>query len=159
MKWFAASVIFVLFAPFATALAGGAQGEIDVELLIGRTEVMHDQTARGLAVLGVGHAAPDGEQYLPADPERNQFARIQEAAVRFNNLRDMACASRVINSPLCGGERFLPPWLSAGPRPYFAQDDLLHMAQDVQDRTTPLWAAVCERAEMRTGDRNFCTIE
>ncbi|MBI1211122.1 MAG: hypothetical protein GC190_06635 [Alphaproteobacteria bacterium] len=120
---------------------------------------MHDQTARGLAVLGIGGASRGDEQYLPADSDRDQYARILEAVVRYNNLRDMACGSRAINHPLCGGGRFMPPWFSMGPRHYMVQGDLLHMAQEIEDRTTPLWAAVCERAEARTGDREFCAIE
>jgi hypothetical protein len=65
----------------------------------------------------------------------------------------------VINEPLCGGQRFMPPWYSSDPRRYLTPQDLLRMAQDMQDRTTPLWTAVCARAEQRTGDRNFCAIE
>lgn len=160
MNWCALALFSVLLLPSAASAAiSGAQGEIDVEILIGRTEVMHDQTARGLVVLGVMQASPDGEQYLPADPERNQYARLTDAVVRYNNLRDMACGSRAIANPLCMAQRFMPLWASAGPRPYFAPHDLHRMAEEMQDQTTPLWLAVCDRAKARTGDRNFCAIE
>jgi hypothetical protein len=153
------AALVLILVPTAAAAASGAQGEIDVEILIGRTEVMHDQTARGLVVLGVQQASADGEQFLPSDPERNQYTRLADAVVRYNNLRDMACGSRVITHPLCMAQRFMPPWFAAGPRPYWSPDDLRRMAQDMEDQTTPLWSAVCERAEARTGDRNFCAIE
>jgi len=160
MNWFAGLALSLMLLPSAALAAiGGAQGEIDVEILIGRTEVMHDQTARGLVVLGVSQASADGEQYLPAEAEHNQYARLTDAVVRFNNLREMACGSHVINTPLCAAQRFIPPWFSTGERRYVTAQDLLRMAQDVQDQTTPLWTAVCERAEARTGDRNFCAIE
>lgn len=159
MNWKVVAALALILVPAAAVAAGGAQGEIDVEILIGRTEVMHDQTARGLVVLGVQQATPDGEQLLPSDPERNQYSRLIESVVRYNNLRDMACGSRVISHPLCMGQRFMPPWFSAGSRPYWSPDDLRRMAQDMQDQTTPLWLAVCERAEARSGDKNFCAIE
>jgi hypothetical protein len=159
MIWKVLAAFVLTLVASAALAAGGAQGEIDVEILIGRTEVMHDQTARGLVVLGVAQASPDGEQLLPSDPDRNQYTRLTDAVVRYNNLRDMACGSRVITHPLCMAQRFMPPWFSAGPRPYWSPDDLRRMAQDMQDQTTPLWTAVCERAEARTGDRNFCAIE
>jgi hypothetical protein len=160
MIWKVAAVIFLTLLPIAASAAtGGAQGEIDVEILIGRTEVMHDQTARGLVVLGVMQASGDGEQYLPADSERNQYSRLTDAVVRYNNLRDMACGSRAITDALCMAQRFMPEWFSAGPRPYWSADDLRRMAQDMQNQSAPLWSAVCERATARTGDKSFCAIE
>lgn len=153
------AALVLALMPTATALADGVQSEIDIEILIGRTEVMHDQTARGLVVLGVPQASREGEQLLPADPQRNQYSRLAEAVVRYNNLRDLACGTRVIQHPLCLEQRFMPPWYSNAPRPYTSQDDLRRMAEDMQNRTVPLWSAVCERAEARSGDRDFCAIE
>jgi hypothetical protein len=158
MNWYRAALFSLLLVPSATA-AAGVQGEIDVEILIGRIEVMHDQTARGLSVLGVMQGPADGEQNVPADPLRNQYARLNDAVVRYNNLRDMACGSRAINHPLCGGVRFNPSWYSTSVRAYWTPDDLRRMAEEVQRQTMPLWLAVCDRAKARTGDRNFCAIE
>ena len=147
------------FTPMAAALADSVQGEIDIEIMIGRTEVMHDQTARGLALLGVSQASPEGEQFLPADPRRNQYSRLTDAVVRYNNLRDMACGNRVISHPLCDGEHFLPLWYAGRARPDTSPDGLRRMAEDMQSQTVPLWTAVCERAEARSGDKDFCAIE
>src|SRR5690242_7694072 len=109
MKWTLAGTVIALTMMLSAAAVADVQGEIDVEILLGRTEVMHDQTARGLVVLGVMQASGDGEQYLPGDPQRDQYVRLNDAVVRYNNLRDMACGSHVINHPLCTGQRFQPP--------------------------------------------------
>src|SRR5258706_3701763 len=159
MIWHVVAALVLTLLPCVTAAAGGAQGEIDIEIMIGRTEVMHDQTARGLALFGVTHASPDGEQYLPADPQRNQYSRLADAVVRYNNLRDLACGSRVISHPLCSEQRFMPLWYAGRARPDTSQDGLRHMAEDMQNQTVPLWTAVCERATARSGDKDFCAIE
>jgi hypothetical protein len=154
----ALATLSLILMSAATALAD-VQSEIDLEIVIGRTEVMQDQTARGLALLGVQQASPDGEQLLPGDPQRNQYSRLADAVVRHNNLRDMACGSRAIKHPLCFGARYMPAWLASGQRVYLRPDDLKRMAEDVQRQTMPLWLAVCDRARQRSGDRNFCAIE
>ena len=153
-----AALALTLMSTTAT-IAAGVQSEIDIEILIGRTEVMHDQTARGLVVLGVRQASPDGEQLLPADPERNQYSRLYDAVGRYNNLRDLACSSGVISHSLCNEERFIPLWYAGRARPDTSPDGLRRMAEDMQNRTVPLWTAVCERAEARSGDKDFCAIE
>jgi len=159
MNWKIFAALALLSTPAAAAMAEGVQGEIDLEIVIGRTEVMHDQTARGLVVLGVRQASPDGEQYLPSDPQHDQYSRIAESVVRYNNLRDLACGNRVIQHPLCNGARFMPGWFNAGRRANIAPAELKRMAEETQNQSTPLWSAVCERAMARSGDRNFCAIE
>ncbi len=160
MIWKVVAAIVLMLMPAAAALAeGGVQGEIDIEIMIGRTEVMHDQTARGLALLGVRQASPDGEQFLPADPGRTQYSRLSDAVVRYNNLHDLACGSRVISHPVCQQQRFMPPWFGNGARPDISPNGLRRMAEDMQGETVPLWSAVCERAVARSGDKDFCAIE
>jgi hypothetical protein len=159
MIWKGFAALALLLTPAAMAMADGVQSEIDIEILIGRTEVMHDQTARGLALFGVTRVSPDGEQYLPADPNRNQYSRLTDAVVRYNNLRDLACGSRVISHPLCFEQRFMPLWYAGRARPDTSPDGLRRMAEDMQNQTVPLWTAVCERAQARSGDKEFCAIE
>lgn len=159
MIWKFAAAFALALVPLAAALADAVQGEIDLEIVIGRTEVMQDQTARGLVILGLRQASSDGEQLLPSDPQRDQYARLAELVVRYNNLRDLACGNRVIQHPLCVGQRFMPMWFTGGRRPYAPPDDLKRMANEMQNQTAPLWMAVCDRARLRTGDKDFCSIE
>jgi len=156
-KAFAA--LALILTPAAAAMADGVQSEIDIEILIGRTEVMHDQTARGLALFGVTGASTDGQQLLPADPQRNQYSRLADAVMRYNNLRDLACGNAVISHPLCSEQHYMPMWFAGRARPDTSPDGLRRMAEDMQNRTVPLWSAVCERAQARSGDKDFCAIE
>lgn len=158
MNWLAAAAFSLLLVPAVAAAASGGQ-ELDVEILIGRTEVMHDQTARGLSVLGVIRATDDGEQYSPSDVPRDPYRRLTDAVVRFNSLRDLACGTHVIVAPVCAGPRYTPAWVLPTTRPVNRPEDLRRMAEDLQSKTMPLWLAVCDRAKARTGDRNFCAIE
>jgi hypothetical protein len=153
-KTVAASVVFLHAALPAWS---DVHGEIDLEIVIGRTEVMHDQTARGLTVLGVHQARGDGE-LLGERARHDQYARIADAVVRYNSLRALACGARVIQHRLCYGAHFAPPWYARG-RAHVRPHDLRRMAEEMQRQTVPLWTAVCDRARQRSGDRDFCAIE
>ena len=128
--------------------------DLESEIMIGRTEVMHDQTARGLAVLGVIQL-PNEDAQRPPD-ERPPFERLHSEVERYNQLHDIACGSRAISTPVCGEVRYSPPWYA---RPDTSAGGLKRMAEDMQGHTMPLWSAVCARATAKTGDKDFCAIE
>lgn len=122
------------------------------EIMIGRVEVMQDQTRRGLEVLGLNPPAAE------AAPEREPFRRLQDTVGRYNDLRQFACRARAADGEVCTSAPYQPQW-AKGARPPASGTNLRQMAENVQDQMTPLWTSVCSKAQARSGDEHLCAIE
>jgi hypothetical protein len=132
----------------------GSDAQFEADIMVGRVEVMQDQTARGLEVLGAGRPA-DAE--LPSD--RDTYRRLYDAVERYNALNKSACAGGVAAGNLCGKPPYLPLWYAGRARPDVSSTGLRTMAEDMQDQMIPLWDAVCAKAKAKSGDEHFCAIE
>jgi hypothetical protein len=121
---------------------------LEAAIMVGRVEVMQDQTQAGLRLLGAPFR--EAEAVLDRDPYR----RLQGTVARFNTLRE-ACVARAGN--LCPPAPYLPAWYA---RPGAASGaEVRRMAEEMQDRMMPFWDAVCDRAKAKTGNQHFCAIE
>jgi hypothetical protein len=140
--------------PQRTAAEHEAQAE--AEILIGRIEVMQEQTINGLEILASG-AHSDASLETPTD--RDTYRRLYEAVGRYNALRKTACTRRVARGELCGPEPFLPLWYAGRARPDTSPEGLKKAAEEMQERMMPLWDAVCAKAKAKSGDEHLCAIE
>ena len=122
----------------------------EADIVVGRVEVMQDQTHAGLRLLGV--SLPD----MGASHDRDSYGRLQGAVARFNALRE-ACVKRGGN--LCPPAPYLPAWYSRPPAGAGSGTGLRRMAEEMQDHMMPFWDAVCDRAKAKSGDQHFCAIE
>ena len=129
------------------------EAQFEADIMVGRVEVMQDQTHRGLQALGV--ALPPAVEH-PTD--RDTYRRLYDAVRRYNDLNRAACAGGVAAS-LCGKPPFLPLWYAGRARPDVSPAGLKAAAQEMQDTMVPLWDAVCDKAKAKTGDEHFCAIE
>lgn len=131
--------------------------QVEAEIALGRLEVMQDQVGSGLRLLGA-----QVEDLEPAHGEKPLQQRVYRTVNRYNALKASACAGRIVGGALCSRSPYRPRWYDefhfyAGAKdPY---EDGLSWTQEVQSTMTPLWEAVCARAEAKSGDQNFCAIE
>lgn len=130
------------------------EAQFEADIMVGRVEVMQDQTGRGLEILGAGRPAM-AEQ--PTD--RGTFRRLSDAVQRYNDLTKSACAGGVVGTGLCGQPPYLPLWYAGRARPDTTPTGLKNAAQAMQDQMIPLWDDVCAKAKAKTGDEHFCAIE
>lgn len=125
------------------------------EVMIGRVEVMQDQTRRSLEVLGL--RAPE----MPAIEgiqEREPLRRLHDTVGRYNHLREVACLGRAADGEVCRAAPYQPGWYTGTPnRP--TGTSLRQMAENVQNQMTPLWSSVCGKAQEKSGDKHLCAIE
>lgn len=125
------------------------------EVMIGRVEVMQDQTRRGLEVLGL--RAPE----MPAvegNQQHEPVRRLHDTVGRYNHLREVACLGKAADGEVCKSAPYQPQWYTGAPsRP--TGTGLRQMAENVQDQMTPLWTSVCGKAEAKSGDKHLCAIE
>jgi hypothetical protein len=128
----------------------GAQ--IEADIMVGRVEVMQDQTQRGLELLGA-RLAPMAE--LPTD--RETYRRLTDASRRYNVLNVAACSAAIVAGPPC--QPYMPNWHHGRARPDTSPAGLKAMAEDMQNTMIPLWDAVCAKAKAKSGDEHFCAIE
>ena len=126
----------------------------EADIMVGRVEVMQEQTTRGLNLLGVPRA-----ETAEARTDRDTYRRLYEAVGRYNDLRTTACTGKVASGQLCGPEPFLPLWYAGRARPDVSGPGLKKAAEEMQDRMVPLWEAVCAKAKAKSGDEHFCAIE
>jgi hypothetical protein len=134
------------------ALENDAMFEADI--MVGRVEVMQEQTTRGLGLLGVAKGAD-----VEARSDRDTYRRLSDAVERYNDLRTTACTGKVASGQMCGPEPFLPLWYAGRARPDVSGNGLKKAAEEMQDRMTPLWDAVCAKAKAKSRDEHFCAIE
>jgi len=128
----------------------------ETEIMIGRVEVMQDQTHRGLEILGVSAPAIRGAE---ATSEREPYRRLYDAVERYNDLRQVACARKIARGELCGSAPYLPLWYAGRARPDTSPSGLKTMAEDMQGQMMPLWDTVCAKAKAKSGDEHLCAIE
>ena len=128
--------------------------QFEADIIVGRVEVMQDQTLRGLEVLGAGRPAL---AELPTD--RETYRRLYDAVERYNLLNRSACAGGVAAGNLCVQPPYLPLWYAGRARPDVSPTGLKAMAEDMQGQMIPLWDAVCAKAKAKSGDEHFCAIE
>jgi hypothetical protein len=125
------------------------------EIMIGRVEVMQDQTRHGLEVLGL--RAPEIPP-IEGIQEREPVRRLHDTVGRYNHLREVACLGRAADGEVCKTAPYQPQWYTgAARRP--SGTGLRQMAENVQDQMTPLWTSVCAKAQAKTGDKHLCAIE
>lgn len=134
--------------------AADHDAQFEADIMVGRVEVMQDQTVRGLETLGAGRPAI---AELPTD--RDTYRRLYDAVERYNALNTFACSGGVASGSLCGKPPYLPLWYAGRARPNTSGTGLKTMAEEMQDRMMPLWDAVCAKAKAKTGDEHFCAIE
>lgn len=126
---------------------------LEADIMVGRVEVMQDQTQRGLELLGARvPAAPE----LPTD--RETYRRLTDASQRFNQLNDAACSAAIVAGAPCT-KPYMPNWHHGRARPDTSPTGLKAMAEDMQNTMIPLWDAVCAKAKAKSGDEHFCAIE
>lgn len=130
------------------------EAQIEADIMVGRVEVMQEQTNHGLEVLGVARPAM---AELPTD--RDTFRRLSDAVERYNVLNQSACAGGVVKGNLCPQSPYLPLWYAGRARPDTSPAGLKSAAEGMQNQMTPLWDAVCAKAKAKTGDEHFCAIE
>lgn len=125
----------------------------EADIIVGRVEVMQDQTQRGLELLGA-RVPPAAE--LPTD--RETYRRLGDAVQRYNQLKGAACTAAIFADPRCN-QPYLPLWYAGRARPDTSPTGLKAMAEDMQNTMIPLWDAVCAKAKAKSGDEHFCAIE
>jgi hypothetical protein len=130
------------------------EAQIEADIMVGRVEVMQEQTNHGLEVLGVARPAM---AELPTD--RDTFRRLADAVERYNVLNKSACTGGVVPGNLCPQSPYLPLWYAGRAKPDTSPAGLKMAAEGMQDQMTPLWDAVCAKAKAKTGDEHFCAIE
>jgi hypothetical protein len=135
----------------APARNGFDHAELDI--LVGRVEVMQDQVHAGLKVLGA--RLRDTEASVEADT----YMRLRGAVARYNSLLSTACDRQVAGGNLCASAPYLPTWFGSSLPSSLPDAQLKRMAQEMQDRMVPFWDAVCAKARVRSGDQHFCAIE
>src|SRR6185295_7637688 len=136
----------------ATAHDGDMRFEADI--IVGRVEVMQEQTRRGLDVVAGVHINAE-----PQEADHDTYRRLYNAVGRYNTLRTSACTASVVGGNLCGGAPYLPLWYAGRARPDTSGPGLKVMAEDMQNTMTPLWDAGCAKAKAKSGDQHFCAIE
>lgn len=125
------------------------------EVMIGRVEVMQDQTRHGLEVLGL--PAPEIPT-VDGIHEREPVRRLHDTVGRYNHLREAACLGRAADGEVCKAAPYQPQWYTgAARRP--SGTGLRQMAENMQNQMMPLWTSVCAKAEAKTGDKHLCAIE
>ena len=130
------------------------EAQIEADIMIGRVEVMQEQTSHGLEVLGVARPAL---AELPTD--RDTFRRLADAVERYIVLNKAACTGGVATGNLCPQTPYLPLWYAGRARPDTSPTGLKTAAESMQNQMTPLWDAVCAKAKAKSGDEHFCAIE
>lgn len=130
------------------------EAQFEADIMVGRVEVMQDQTIRGLELLGAGQT---GLPELPTD--RDTYRRLYDAVERYNVINKQACGSAVVTGTLCPGTPYLPMWYAGRARPDTSPTGLKQAAQGMQDQMVPLWDAVCAKAKAKSSDEHFCAIE
>jgi hypothetical protein len=125
------------------------------ELMIGRVEVMQEQTRRGLEVLGL---RPPDVPPVDAIQEREPVRRLHDTVARYNHLREAACRGKAVDGEVCRAAPYQPQWYTGAPRRP-SGTGLRQMAEGVQNQMTPLWTSVCTKAEAKSGDKHLCAIE
>ncbi len=130
------------------------EAQFEADIMVGRVEVMQDQTSRGLEVLGAGQPAT-----AESPTDRDTYRRLYDAVERYNTLNKLACARAVVTGTLCPGTPYLPMWFAGRARPDTSPTGLKQAAQGMQDQMVPLWDAVCAKAKAKSGDQHFCAIE
>lgn len=125
------------------------------EVMIGRVEVMQEQTRRSLEVLGLN---PPTMPHADGIQEREPFRRLHDTVGRYNHLREIACLGRAADGEVCKSAPYQPQWYTGAKRPSNGTG-LRRMAEHMQNQMTPLWTSVCARAQARTGDEHLCAIE
>lgn len=133
--------------------------DLDTEIMIGRSEVMHGQLIEGLLLLGVKSAGALQDEANAAHADNPPFQRLSDSVARYNKLRDLACAKKIVRGQICAEERYMPLWYAGRARPDVTPQALSKMAEDVQGQTVPLWSAVCAKASKKAHDDMFCAIE
>lgn len=141
--------------------SSGAEGELlsEADIVIGRIEVMLDQSIHGLQVLGANVRAEDSDLPALTAADAPRDIRLRALVQRHNALSTKACGSGIWPSTDCSFAPFQPAWLQAsGGAPPLAQA-VKTMAEDAQAHVMILWDAVCAKAKTKTGDEHFCAIE
>ena len=139
--------------PRAAAPAANSFDRAEVDILVGRVEVMQDQVHAGLKLLGARvHEAE-------ASGEIDAYTRLRGVVARYNALLSAACDRRIAGGNLCAGAPYLPAWLGGSFPASLPDEQLKRMAEEMQNRMLPFWDAVCAKAKVRSGDQNFCAIE
>ncbi len=128
----------------------------ETEIMIGRVEVMQDQTRRGLEILGASAPAIPAAEAIA---EREPYRRLYDTVGRYNDLRQVACTGKVAHGELCGATPYLPLWYAGRARPDTSPGGLKKMAEDMQGQMMPLWDVVCAKAKAKSGDEHLCAIE
>ncbi len=130
---------------------------MNTEIMVGRVEVMQDQTKRGLDVLA-GLSVPPESAHEPTEGI-DTYRRLYNAVERYNALRGSACRAKVLSDADCGGPLYMPIWYAGRARPDTSLSGLATMAEDMQNQMIPLWSGVCEKVVAKSGDDQFCAIE
>ncbi len=125
----------------------------EADIMVGRVEVMQDQTQRGLDLLGV--RVPSMAE-LPTD--RDTYRRLYDAVDRYNHLKGAACTAAIFTDVRCS-QSYMPLWYAGRARPDTSPTGLKAMAEGMQATMIPLWEAVCAKAKAKSSDEHFCAIE
>ena len=136
-----------------------AEGELllEADLIIGRMEVMLDQSIHGLQVLGARVRAEDSD--LPSLPTADapRDLRLRTLVQRHNVLSTKACSSGIWPAGGCTFTPFAPAWLQASGAA--SAQTIKSMADEAQAHVMILWDGVCAKAKAKSGDEHFCAIE
>ena len=136
-----------------------AEGELlqEADIVIGRMEVMLDQSIHGLQVLGANVRAEDSD--LPALPTADapRDLRLRTLVQRHNVLSTKACGSGIWPAASCAFTPFAPAWLQASGGA--SAQAIKAMADEAQAHVMVLWDGVCAKAKAKSGDEHFCAIE
>ena len=138
-----------------------AEGELllEADIIIGRMEVMLDQSIHGLQVLGARVRAEDSD--MPALPTADapRDLRLRTLVQRHNVLSTKACGSGIWPAAGCTFTPFAPAWLQAPGGASPPPQAIKTMADEAQAHVMILWDGVCAKARAKSGDEHFCAIE
>ncbi len=140
-------------APTTSAVAP----TMETEIMVGRVEVMQDQTQRGLDLLA-GRPLPAESTHEPSDGV-DTYRRLYNAVERYNALRSAACGAKLLGDDHCAAPPYMPLWFAGRARPDTSPTGLAVMAEEMQNQMIPLWGGVCAKAVAKSGDEQFCAIE
>ena len=145
----------VLLFAAAPALAGADDDRSDLQISVGRLDVMMSESRDLLPSLAVAQPPP-----LPGTsaPSRDViFDTLVLAVLDYNVLSFQACHTAAVGPAFCHGP-YLPPWLSAKAGD-FTDAQLDKMIADATDRLTPFWDALCASAKRSGAQDPVCPME
>ena len=137
-----------------------AEGELllEADIVIGRMEVMLDQSIHGLQVLGARVRAEDSDMPSLPTADAPRDLRLRTLVQRHNVLSTKACGSGIWPAAGCAFTPFAPSWLQASGVTPPAQT-IKAMADEAQAHVMILWDGVCAKAKAKSGDEHLCVIE